>query len=262
MKKNLFPLLLIIFTVMLSGCYRLATTPTVDLSRFTPQASQTAVEELPALEKTLTFSLDPATERALRLYPLWVGSSWVYEYLGYDENVEVIWRVVETVIETELVEGYYVAKLEREAEVIDGVPPVGFEYAPETGIYWILVDGKNLYRFDDQLHTDLSDAWLDLILPFPEPGEAWYPDPDQRSSDEPDLIGSRYASEPFQGKLPMGGMYTCYNVALFYNDRTVEDTFCETVGFVFKEYRNYDIHFGYRSELVGFSLQGIEAGEN
>jgi len=262
MKKKPTIFFLFIWVVLFSGCHRMATTPTVDLSRFTPQPSQTTVEKIPAPLTTSTFFLDPETERALRLYPLWVGSSWVYEYLGYDENVEIIWRVVETVVETDIVEGYYVAKLEREAEVIEGVPPERFKYAPETGIFWFMVDGKNLYRFDDQLHNDLSNAWLDLILPFPEAGDAWYPDPEQRALDEPDLIGSRYASEPFQGKLPMGGMYTCYNVAMRYTYRSDEGIFCENVGFVFKELYIYESPYGYRSELVGFSLQGIESGEN
>ncbi len=262
MKKILPLILIIMLALMFSGCHRMATNPTVDLSRFTPQPSQTAVAGLPVPGITSTFSLDPETERALRLYPLWVGSSWVYEYLGYVEDVEVIWRVVETVIEADIVEGFYAAKLEREAEVIEGTPPAGFEFTPETGTYWILVDGENLYRFDNQVHTDVGDAWLDLVLPFPKAGDAWYPDPDQRELDEPELIGSRYASEPFEGKLPMGGMYTCYNVADHYDDKTIEGTFCENVGFVFKEYRHYEIHVGYKSELVGFSLQGVQVGED
>ncbi len=208
--KSIKPILTsLILLVLLSSCHRLATTPTVDLSRFTPQPSQTAVGTLPVPETISTFSLDPETEQTLRLYPLWVGSSWVYEYLGYDENMEVIWRVVETVVETSMMEGYYVAKLEREAEVMEGIPPADFEHAPETGTFWFLIDGKNLYRFEDHLQLDLSQAWLDLVLPFPEAGEAWYPDPEQRHLAEPELIGSRYASEPFSGKLPMGGMYTC-----------------------------------------------------
>jgi len=245
----------LILAVILAGCQRLATTPTVDLSRFTPQPSETAIEDLPATEVISEFSLDPATEKTLQLYPLWVGSSWVYDYMGYDENVEVIWRVVETVVATEVIEGYYVAKLEREAEVTEGIPPAGFRSTPETGTFWYLIEGKNLYRFDTKLHMDLSKAWLDLILPFPEAGETWYPDPDQRALAEPDMMGSSYASESFQGVLPMGGTYTCYNVAVHYDDRTLEQTFCENVGVVFKELNLYDLPYGYRSELKGFSLQ-------
>lgn len=233
----------------------MASIPTVDLSRFTPQPSETPAEFLPESDVDPIFSLDPDTEKALRLYPLWVGSSWVYEYLGYEESLEVIWRVVETVVETKIINGYYVAKLEREAEAIDGIPPEGFRSAPETGTFWYLVDGKNLYRFDEHLDTDLSNAWLDLVLPFPEAGQAWYPDPDQRALPEPGMIGSRYASEPFQGVLPMGGAYTCYNVAVHYDDRTLEQTFCENVGYVFKELNLYDLPYGYRSELKGFTLQ-------
>jgi hypothetical protein len=261
--KKIFPsILLLIFTILFSGCRRLAATPTIDLSQFTPQAGEPVGEDLPAPNSTSAFPLDPETEKALHLYPLWVGSSWVYEYLGYDKDVEVIWRVIETVVETDVLEGYYIAELERKAEVIDGVPPEGFEYPPDTGTFWYLVDGRNLYRFEDQLDTDLSKAQLDLILPFPEAGSAWYPDPDQRALDEPGLIGSRYASEPFQGRLPMGGTYTCFNIAMHYNDRTAEGTFCETVGFVYKELNIYDIPNGYRSELVGFSLQGVKTEEN
>jgi len=255
MKKKLPSILILIFTMILTGCQRMATTPTVDLSRFTPQPGETLMEVLQESEVIVTLSLDSDTEKALRIYPLWVGSSWVYEYLGYEENVEVIWRVVETVVETKNINGYYVAKLEREVEVINGVPPEGFRNSPETGTFWYLIDGKNLYRFEEYPDIDLSDAWLDLVLPFPEAGEAWYPDPVQRAMPEPGMIGSRYASDPFQGVLPMGGTYTCYNVAVHYDDRTLEQTFCENVGYVFKELNIYDLPYGYRSELIGFTLQ-------
>jgi len=255
MKNKLPKILILICVISFTGCHRMATTPTVDLSRFTPQPSETPVDVLPEPEVKSTLSLDTDTEKALRIYPLWVGSSWVYEYLGYEEDIEVIWRVVETVVEAEIIGGCYVAKLEREAEVIDGVPPAGFRSSPETGTFWYLIDGKNLYRFEKLSDTDLSDAWLDLVLPFPEAGEAWYPDPDQRAMLEPELIGSRYASDPFQGVLPMGGTYTCYNVAVHYDDRTLEQTFCENVGYVYKELNLYDHPYGYRSELKGFTLQ-------
>jgi hypothetical protein len=47
-----------------------------------------------------------------------------------------------------------------------------------------------------------------------------------------------------------------------YTDRADEGIFCENVRFVFKELYIYESPYGYRSELVGFSLQGIESGEN
>ncbi len=255
MKNKPPGIFVLVLAVTLAGCHRLATTPTVDLSRFTPQPSETAIEGLPATGATSEFLLDPVIEEALRLYPLWVGSSWVYEYMGFDENVEVIWRVIETVVATEIVEGYYVAKLEREAQVIEGIPPVGFRGEPETGTFWYLIEGNNLYRFDTQYHTILSEAWLELILPLPEAGEAWYPNPGQRAVAEPGMMGSRYASEPFQSVLPMGGTYTCYHVAVQYDDKTLTQTFCENVGFVYEELTLDDLRYGYRSELKGFLLQ-------
>jgi len=252
-KHCYFPLLFML--ISLSGCLRLATTPTVDLSRFTPQISETINVDPPKGERTPILTLDPETEEALQMYPLWVGSTWVYDYLGYDQDIEVIWRVIETVIDSNVVEGHYVVKMERTANVIEGIPPVGFRSAPETGIFWYLVDGNNLYRFDNESNFELSEAWLELVLPFPDAGEAWVPDPDQRGLPEPAKFGYCDVSDPFKGVLPMGGMYTCYNIAMHNDDQTFEQTFCENVGFVYRELHFYSLSYGYRVELKGFLLQ-------
>lgn len=251
MQKNLLPLIFIMAMSLMSGCQSWARTPNVDLSQPTP--------EVPTPDASITLTpmpkLDPATEQALRLYPLTIGATWVYEYLGYDQGQEVVWRVVETVVETRIEDSYYIAELERSAELLDGDPPPGFFSAPDTGKFWYLVDGENLYRFEDQLFTEVSGAWLDLVLPFPENSQAWYPHPDQRANLDHRTVGFRYASAPFQRVLPIGGTYTCYNVATRYVDGTAEGTFCESVGFVYQEFNYYNRAFGYRSELRGFSIQ-------
>jgi hypothetical protein len=246
-------LFFISFVVMIftSGCHRLAATPQVDIRILTPAAT---IQDSPSTANP-TPTLDLTTEQTLQLYPLRMGNTWVYEYLGYDQSREVVWRVVETVVETRIVDGYYVAELERSAELLEGNPPPGFLTTPETGKFWYLIDGQNIYRFEDQMFTNVSGAWLDLVLPFPENNQAWFPNPDHRASLDMQTEGFRYASKPFKRVLPMGGTYTCYNVATSYVDGTVEGTFCETVGFVYQEF-NYDNRaFGYHSELRGFSIQ-------
>jgi len=251
MRKELcfFPIIFIL--IFASGCHRLAAQPTLDLSQLTPvQPAQDA-----PITPTPAPTLDPATSEALRLYPLLIGSTWVYEYLGYDQNQEVIWQVVETVTNTRFVEGYFVAELERTIKLLEGDPPSGFLSAPDSGIFWYLVDGQNLYRFEGQLNTQLSSAWLDLVLPFPENNQAWYPHPDQRANLDMRTSGFRYASHPFMKVLPMGGTYTCYNVATRFEDGTAEGTFCESIGYVYQEFNYYNRAFGYRSELRGYSLQ-------
>ncbi len=251
MQKFLVLLIFISIFIFTCGCQQQATQPTPDLSQSTP-AQQT--QGVP-LTFTPTPTLDPATEQALRLYPLFVGGTWVYEYLGYDQNQEVVWQVVETVIETRFVDGYYVAVLEREAELLEGDPPSGFLSVPDTGTFWYLVDGHELYRFENMLFTNLSGAWLDLVLPFPENSQAWYPNPDQRTEFDMRITGFRYASEPFKKVLPNGGTYTCYNVATRFSDGTAEGTFCESIGFVYQEFNYYNRAFGYRSELRDYLMQ-------
>jgi hypothetical protein len=167
----------------------------------------------------------------------------------------VVWHVVETVTDTTFVDGYYVAQLGRNVTLIEGDPSPGFLSTPDEGTFWYLVDGHNLYRFEDQLFTQLDGAWLDLVLPFPKDSQAWYPNPDQRANLDMRTSGFRYASNPFLKVLPMGGTYTCYNVATRYVDGTAEGTFCESIGFVYQEFNYYNRAFGYRSELRGFSLQ-------
>jgi hypothetical protein len=262
MKKIHRNLLLISLVLLLSGCLRLATSPTVDLSRFTPQPEDVVTAQIgesvvPDLHESLTPTpnLDSATQRVLRIYPLWVGSSWVYQYLGYDQDLEVLWRVVETVVDTRIVEGYYVVEIERTTQLLEGTPGENFLSVPDEGTYWYLIDGEDLYRFDSALDTDLSGAWLDLVIPFPDDEEAWFPNPDQRAKIIPGVTGLRYASEPFKKVLPMGGTYTCYNITTRYVDGTAEGTFCENVGYVYQEFNQNDQAFGYRSELIGFSLQ-------
>jgi len=251
MKKILTLFIFMMAMSLMGGCQRLVVTPTIDLSELTPQALTPADSIAP----TATPKLDPATEQALRLYPLTLGSTWEYAYLGYDQDQEVVWRVVEKVVETRIEDGYYIAELERSAELLEGDPPPEFFYAPDTGKFWYLVDGENLYHFEEQLFTQVTGAWLDLVLPFPENGQAWYPHPGQRSNLDNRVGGYRYASAPFQRVLPIGGTSTCYNVATRYMDGTAEGTFCETIGFVYQEFNFFNRAFGYRSELRDFYIQ-------
>ncbi len=251
MQKTLGLLIVIILMIFTVGCAWLA-------PQTTPVGPSLIPDGLPVeglISLIPTPALDPATEQALRLYPLFVGSTWVSEYLGYDQNQEVVWRVVETVTENRLVKGYFVAVLERQIELLDGNPPPDFQAIPDTGTFWYLVDGENLYRFDHQFFTKLSDAWLDLVLPFPEGGQVWVPDPTLRAQTDEVLPGFRYASDVYKKVLPTGGTITCYNVLTVLADGEARGTFCEGVGFVYQEFDSENHEFGYRYELKEFSIQ-------
>lgn len=251
MNKRFQSIILSILVFIISGCSELSVTPCMELSRITPEFEPSAIDQ----QATISAQLDPKTEKVLEIYPLRVGSTWVYDYLGFDETMEVIWRVTETVVETKVVNGFYLAKLERMATCQEGDPPEDFPNAPETGTFWYLIDENKLYFFEDDYDLDIENAWLDLIIPLPSEEEGWYPQPDLRENQEPDRVGYRQASDPYQEVLPIGGTYTCYNVATEVVNAKAEQTFCETIGFLYKEYIYFERDFGYRVELVGFSVQ-------
>jgi len=250
MKTFLKILIILVLFLTLGACQHLAPTPAMQPILGTPEAAQTTS----ITEASISgLELDSATQKVLQTYPLWEGTTWVYAYLGYDQDTEVVWRVVEKVVSTDIVHGYYIAELERTAERIDGDPSHGFPSSPETGTFWYLIDGENLYLYDNPPDLEFSQAWLDLVIPFPPEGEAWYPHPDLRSQLNLGEDGYRHVSNPFKQVLPMGGTFTCYNVATRFTEGVTEGIFCETVGFVFREFIYFEEARGYRSEMIEFS---------
>ena len=252
MKKFPRALSLLFLSFLLSGCLRLATYPTVDSNRLTPGV--TAMDS-PTSSVTPTPGLDVITQEALQTYPLWVGSSWVYEYLGFDQEKEVTWRVVETVVNTQWVGGQFAAQVERTAELTAGSSDHNFPAIPESGKFWLVLAGDRLYRSDSPDNFNPDAAWLELILPIPTEDEGWYPDPALRTMDQTTDFGVRTVSKAFQQVLPMGGTYTCYTIFTQFEGATAEGVFCDGIGFVYLEYFQSGQNYGYRSELTGFSLQ-------
>ena len=252
MRKFPRILLLLLLPLLLVGCFRMATYPTVDLSHFTPEPTSA---KTPTDSVTPTPGLDSNTQKALQTFPLWVGSSWVYEYLGFDQDQEIGWRVVETIVDTQLVDGYFAAQVERTVELMEGSPDANFPAAPEEGEFWLVLVEGYLYRSDSPENLSPDSSWLELILPLPEDNPGWYPDPGMRVLDESPEYGLRTASKPFQQTLPMGGTYACYNIFTQYEDGTSKGIFCDGVGFVYLEYFHIGQDFGYRADLTGFSLQ-------
>jgi hypothetical protein len=201
------------------------------------------------------FDLDPETQASLEIYPLRVGSSWVYDYLGIEEEREVLWRVVETVVDARIIDGHYVAELERKVELLEGDPPPGFKFQPESGAIWLLVDGSQVYEVDPTLGIDLSEAWLTLDTSFPGKDQGWYPDPQMRQELPQNLLGYRYSSDAYQDRVPGDQAYVCYNIITEVENAKQEATFCETLGYFYFEYIIFGETLGYRIELRGFSLQ-------
>lgn len=252
MKKIPRILLLLFLIFPLSGCLRMATYPTVDLSRFIPGAVSV---DTPTDSVTPTLGLDATTQASLQAYPLWVGSSWVYEYLGFDQEQEVTWRVVETVVNTQWVGGHFTAHVERTAELMEGKPDPDFPAVPEAGEFWLVLVGDHLYRSDSPDNLNLDAYWLELILPIPTEDDGWYPDPGLRALDQTPDFGLRTASRPFQQVLLMGGTYTCYNISTQIEGGTAKSVFCDGIGFVYLEYLQSAQNYGYQVALTGFSLQ-------
>lgn len=244
MRKLALTILSIGLIFFIAGCQW------IDVRLSTPTVAPAETINSPISGETL----DPSTVRTLQLFPLREGSTWIYEYLGYDQRGEVLWKVVETVVEARIVDGYYIVEIMRTKEHLDGDLPDDFLNTPDTGSVWYLVDGDHVYQLASPWEPDLTTAKLDLILPFPEDGEGWYPNPEQRDLTEPGELGFRHASAPYPQTLPTGGLYTCYNVGTQIEDGVQEGTFCETMGFVFKELKYFHRSFGYRVELIGFSF--------
>jgi hypothetical protein len=256
-KKHTLPLTLILLALLTSGCLRLATSPTVDLTQFTPQASASPPGEMtpPAVPAaTATPALDAASQNVLRLFPLWVGSTWVYDYLGYTPDQEVHWRLTETVTSSSMLDGNYVVEVERQAELTLGDPSQNFPFQPPTGSYYYVIDGEQVYKYEGRSPTDLTDAWLELVLPFPPEGELWYPNPADRAASEPPEIGGRTADGPYEQAVSESGTHTCYNVKTEVAEGVQEMSFCDGIGIVFSESKSFEGE-GYRMEMIGFVLQ-------
>ena len=257
MKKTIIRLLsLLAIAFLTSGCLRLASSTAIDLTQFTSQPSPSGQAETePAVPAaTNTPALAATTLNTLRAFPLWVGSTWVYDYLGYSQDEEVHWRVTDTVVSSSMLEGYYVVEIAREADLVQGRPGQDFPFSPPTGSYYYLIDGEKVYRFEGQVESDLDAAWLALVLPFPPEEEGWYPDPAVRSSAHPNGVGMRFAEGPFDQVVAESGTRTCYNVVTVVQSGAAEATFCEGIGYVFGEADNGNGD-GYRMEMIGFALQ-------
>jgi hypothetical protein len=153
MKKHLRLFIFFILVFLLSGCAQWSVTPCMELTRLTPEVDPMTDEA----QAALLASLDPAVREVLGVYPLFKGNTWVYEYLGFDESMEVQWHVTEKVVDARIMDGYYLAEIERTASCHTEDPPDDFLNAPETGTFWYLVDGHHLYRLEDE-DADLSDA--------------------------------------------------------------------------------------------------------
>ncbi|MBG0771882.1 MAG: hypothetical protein H0S82_09235, partial [Anaerolineaceae bacterium] len=239
--------------VLTSGCWRLASSATVDLTQFTAQPSASAQMGAEG-EAIATSTLDITTQNTLRIFPLWVGSTWVYDYLGYTVDEEAHWRVTETVVSSSILDGHYVVEVERAIELTLGEPAEDFPSAPPTDSFYYLVDGENIYRLDNLDETAPKDAWLELILPFPTDEEIWIPDPSARASEESPASGARMAQGPFDQVISGSGPHACYNVVTSVEVGTEEATFCEGIGFLFLEAENSQGE-GYRMEMIGFVVQ-------
>jgi hypothetical protein len=195
----------------------------------------------------------------LALFPLIEGTTWVYEHQAYDADVEVTWRVVESVVQT-LTSGeealFYWAEIERTASVTAGEPFPGFITAPNPGTFWYLVTEGDVYSMAYAPEIDPSEGWLDVRLPLTEAGEGWYPDAEQRRQFGPDdlrLPGFRYVQDPFEKRLPMGESYDCFELLTPYNNGGILQEFCHGVGFTYAKFDHAGTPFGYEIRLTGFS---------
>ena len=242
---------ILILSFLVTACAQPADRPTLNNIHQTPQVDPA---EFPVglLQDP---EVDEVTAHTLETFPLFVGSTWIYGYMGFDQNLEVFWRVSDTVVETKLMDGFYIARVDRAVELLEGAPPPDFLAVPEAATFFYLVDGENVYLAESVTDSELPTTWLDLVIPFPPAGELWYTDRNQRVEPEQHESGIRQVSQPFQESLPTGEMHTCVTLQTQLPNGSLREVFCETVGYAFRAFNFDEIISGYRVELVGYSLQ-------
>ncbi len=253
MEKIIRTAIIVWVTIMVTGCHPLTRSPAEIRRQDTNQTAPYAVHD--GLESGGI--ADSATRHTLHLYPLWAGSTWEYQFRGYDQKGYVVWELIESVIETYIGHhGYFVAEVERNIRLVEGNPAHDFPSFPESGTLYYLVDGEHIYILESLADIDISKDQFTQGFPLPDGRGIWYPVRSNRAVVQPGLGVSHQVSDPYDRVLPIGkGIFTCYHSAVEQINHSEEAVFCETVGFVHRAFHYQDRLFGWWIELVAFSFQ-------
>jgi hypothetical protein len=178
-------------------------------------------------------------------FPLNVGATWIYEYTSYFEETSVTWRVTEVITQAGPGEnGVYIAEMQRTSRLLAG--------QLNDRLIFNLPDGKYKYVFDGN-HLYLQPASLPLLdlqnstpyLSFPIAGMA---------CSEADILCRKVLSGPEAYTSLAGQFANCYQLVTPSNSGTEIQVFCENMGFVSGKYDHLGSPFGYRLELIGYSV--------
>lgn len=178
-------------------------------------------------------------------FPLNVGATWIYEYTSYFEDVFAIWRVTEVIVRAGPGEnGTYIAEMQRTSELLEGQPNDQLMFQLPDGNYTYVLDGNRLY-----LHpAGIPGLSLDNSTPYLTFPIAEY------TCTEAEVLCREVASGPETYTSLAGEFPGCYQLVTPSNSGTEVQVFCENMGFVSAKYDRLGSPFGYRLELVGYSI--------
>jgi hypothetical protein len=232
----------------------------------TPVPSETPIPEVIITDSTQITKATPTFSSYEGLYawlPLEISNTWIYSYTAYIGETHATWRISDTVLETQQLSKYKIARIQRQVTFISGSSSQNFPDVPVSEEFWYLTDGSYLYKQYGSLDVNaITDSWLELIYPITT-GECWYPDPDQRTSlamatpaSMEKLPGCRYLVDEEGDVETTVGVFTgCYSLVTAYNSGPTLTTFCPSIGIVGWKYGHNGSNFGYEAVIIGYSLE-------
>lgn len=269
MKPILFGLLLLL-TV---GCSsNIPPTPSS-----TPPPTLTALPPTVVQSSTLSPTLSAAID-VLREFPLKPGAKWVYLEQAYDtipndalperkdRQITATLLVTDTVVETQMHDTYYAAKVVRARTIITTSLDLALlgTYAQDSfsnnypdPVWYIFATDKVYWQPQELDWTNLQSSIVQYKFPLVA-GMCWYPDPATKfdcSNGDPSTIipGYRIVEALENQHLPAGDFENCFKISEIYNSGPSIDRFCLGVGVVGQDYDHGGTPFGSHSQLIQFT---------
>ena len=237
-------------------------TPTAILPTATPMP-------LTTLDPTI---LAPDLAAALKIFPLYLGTRWVYTEVNYTQTgdpnqiISAVTSIEDQVADVQNLPPYYIAHIQRETSLVSADPgwgDNGFKTSLGSSEFWYVVHAGRVYRSNerpDPATINLDQLTEELDLPLAK-NLNWCPNKMGEIAPKPQetpvpcqYVGSRVvlAEQPFQTQA--GSFDACFQLEDVYNDGPIFRWFCNGVGFVTQTFDHSGSRFGNSQELVQFSV--------